>query len=237
MKRNLFKKFYFFKEIFYIYNLIKDIVMISVNQAFKNLGVENVNSYITQNTQKVFIKGLDGRTKALNIIVEDDLDKGIIVEEISNSQNITICKLGSEIKNQLKNKKNQEELCKINLVNKLAELRSQIPIEPTEKVSQCLFRGANINSISFPKQYNNNILWGGKDSIENISLRNPLLTPEAVALELSEQQKELARQYNNTLYDYINCLAEIVHMDSLINNLSDDQSYPLTNHQLITLGF
>lgn len=207
------------------------------NQALLDLGVDTA-PHVFQNIQKRLIKGLDGRTKTLNVLIEEDLNKGIIIDELSSNKDFVVLKMGSEIKLQLQNKKNQEEICKTNLLNKLVELREKIPAEPTETIPNCWLRGAVVNTINFPKQYSGDLLWGTTtSSLENVALRNQLLTPEAQALNLDDNQKEAARQYNNILYDYVNCLVEIVHMDSLINNLTNDQMYPLTNYQLITLGF
>lgn len=161
---------------------------------------------------------------------EVDLEKGVI--DTLNSSNLAVSKSGTEIKDKLigliEKAINEKELLEIQLNN----LQQQIGIVPDEE-SYRSYEFKQLGIFSPYKRYSHKCCYQELSPREAVSVT--YLQDEQK--QSDTQKNELCHSYNNALDQYSECLMNEVALETMINNLNENQSYLLTLTQLKTLGF
>lgn len=206
-----------------------------MSDPLKVLGVEPNKNFSPQ-IKTVLIKSIDGKLNKIKVSTsdeEDNIEKGM---DHGKESDFTFDKLGSEIKEKLIRKKQEEEVHKQIQLQNLISLIKQIGVEPTESCPSYYLRGLLLNVDLLPKKYGFETQTEGDiNPISSIASRSDVLTPEKT-LDI-EKNRRLKSDYNQAYEKYIDCLIEISFMEALINNLVEDQIYQLCTKQLINFGF
>lgn len=190
-----------------------------IKKSLHTLGIKIEESSIEKASLLEFLKGLD----------KFDLEKSL-QDEMQFNNSIIFNKTGLEIKENLNYLITKENIKKENLKSKLKEYEFAIGNFPTKEPNKYQLRNTqNINIELLPKYYD--LCDNGFNSI---SQRDPIVYGNE---EIKNETKENKIKYNYLVDKYIEALVEISYINTFINNLEDEQNYPLSANQLVVFGF
>lgn len=161
---------------------------------------------------------------------ENVIEKSV-VDTLSYNPDIKIEKTGKEIKESLVPiRVNTEEEKNKHYQNMLA-FKKEAGIEPTEKFDYYYNENTRIDT---PNIYSYEQKYGKNNSIEQDSM---ITLPKSEVVFITDVQKEAMNKYNHCARQYVKCLMDIVTIDTLTKNLSDNKKIALTVNQASALGF
>lgn len=170
-------------------------------------------------------------------ISKETLVKSHIGYQFSNSENLTIDKKGSQIKEKLLSIKDKLSTGAAMHQAKMEALRQTIPTAPTDKMDGYVSDGIDVNSI--PAVYN----WGETyySHCESPKIQSETVITEGENATPVKSQEEIIceskREYNRCAERFISLQAEIKLIDTMVNNLEDNKTYKLVVKQAAILGF
>lgn len=158
----------------------------------------------------------------------NDIQKSHLANMLG-SDNLKIIKKGSELKEKLNTSLSKIIDEKDSKYQQIVELKNSINCEPTDEVDEWTFQGLKSRISLAPKVFK----WD--DCYQKHYPQN--------SIDLSEDQKtensicELKRKYNSLVRNYIEMSAEVIQIQTMIDNIEEKKNYELTVKQASTLGF
>lgn len=161
---------------------------------------------------------------------ENDVIEKSVVDSLSYNQDIKIEKTGKEIKESLTPVRSNVENEKNQHYQNMMMYKKEAGIEPEENSNY--YYDEISKRIDSPKMYSYNQRYGKGDLKENV-ITYPKVEPETV----TKEQIGLMDKYNNCARQYVKCMADLITIDTLTKNLSDNKKIALTVQQASALGF
>lgn len=143
------------------------------------------------------------------------------------SDNLKVSKKGKEIKEKLEKVLSDEKDQKTTLSTECTSLKEKIGTEPTCDVDDYTFQGLKNRIAVAPKVYE----WNECYSNVQISETSP------DSDKLINDVCTLKRKYNQCVREFIESSAEIIQIQTMIDNMDEKKSYDLTVKQASVLGF
>lgn len=158
---------------------------------------------------------------------EDTLEKGMVGEALGGyGADIKFKKKGSEIVAKIAVEKSLLTSKCATLEEEIQDLLEKISCKPTQECKRydsnytCPYKIFDWNMTYYESQVN---------SMSPLDHQGKTCS--------SQEEADLHREYNNKVYEYVECQSECKIIEMYEENLSPNQSYELTARQMISLGF
>lgn len=150
------------------------------------------------------------------------------LDQVLNSEALTIKKTGEEIIDKLEDLLKEEEEYVKEYKEDLEESMSEAGIVPDEEVSE--WEKKELEDV--PKRYS----WKQRCSNQCIESGNGS-APENPTPQPTDEQKKAMSEYNETVGKLIGCMLEVKRIKTLVENLDKTKSFELNTELASMLGF
>jgi len=194
--------------------------------------------------EKREIVDLLGNKRVINVIKGETntLEKGETMNAFDYDKDFKIEKMGKEVKEKLSVLKGREDSQKSIYQSDLTDLLSKTSFTPNRGVGDWSYRGLKskvIEKLGYePKEFDWEMTCFSQE--KRISYVIPEYDENKQVVEkvtVTEEQSKVHRDYNDKIRQLIDCIVELIKIESLERNLSDNKKYNLTPQQICALGF
>lgn len=159
-------------------------------------------------------------------LIESHFEKSHVVDSLMYNEDMKLEKTGKEIKSQIETVKANCEAEKNKHYQNMMVYQKQTGIVPMDSFDEYETKGLN-ERIGEVKRYGYNQKYPSEKTFTSI-YNNNSITPE---------QKEAMEKYNDCARKYIQSSVDIIVLNTLSKNLSDNKKISLNLKQAALLGF
>lgn len=160
-------------------------------------------------------------------LISNRFEKSHVIDSLVGNEGMKIDKTGKEIKSQIISVKSTLEAKKNIHYQNMLMYKKQAGIEPTGYFDEYDTRGLQ-DRVGEVKRYGYDQKYQKKEE-DNLYNQNSSV--------VTEQQKEAMDKYNDCAREYIERSVDIIVLDTLAKNLSDNKKISLNPKQAALLGF
>lgn len=146
-------------------------------------------------------------------------------------------KTGKEIKEKLTGVKTQISASRDKAKSAFEGVRKKITEEPKVEYTNYSTRELEKHMPEMPKTYEYNQMYPSDLASNCLQPIDMVYSNDAKAKSEEIAQAQYMREYNNLIYQYADACCDLCYLETLNNNISDEQEIELSVQDLATLGF